>query len=216
MMHQRIAKDNAMKALRDNHENFPAENVNSENNVNKNNETSANFTQNAPPGRALDLVKQYKRRVDFCDRQMIRIHDKNINKKDQGSEDKGLIYIDFKAGMFEALKVNFVKCVEKYNTKLIAEPRIEMFGEALERVCLDLQMKVGQHTHDVKIKVRNTKCSLDVAGFHDTVARRFEHLDNQTVGEYFAKNIITKIVEHIEANVDISELNNNLRKKIGK
>ena len=39
MMHQRIAKDNAMKALRDNHEHFPAENVNSENNVNKNNGT---------------------------------------------------------------------------------------------------------------------------------------------------------------------------------
>ena len=86
-----------------------------------------------------------------------------------------------------------------------------MYGEALERVCLDLRMKVGEHTHDVKIKVHNTKCSLDVAGFHDVVAKRFDHLDNLTVGEYFAKNVITKIVEQINANIDITELNNKLR-----
>ena len=46
-------------------------------------------------------------------------------------------------------------------------------------VCIDLQMKVGEHSHDVKVKVHNTKCSLDVNGFHGIVAKWFEHLDNQ-------------------------------------
>ena len=210
-MHPRAAKDIAMKALCDNL--GDAENLNIVNNVNtENTETNVpTYTQNAPTGLTLDLVKQYSRRIEFCDREMIRIHDKSINKKDQGSEDRGLIYVDFKAGIFEALKVNFVACLKNYNTNLIAEPKIEMYGEALERVCLDLRMKVGEHTHDVKIKVHNTKCSLDVAGFHDVVAKRFDHLDNLTVGEYFAKNVITKIVEQINANIDITELNNKLR-----
>ena len=184
-MHQRAAKDIAKKALRDNQElvvleDLAVENVNNDKNVLRNSKTPAPIiSQNAPTGFALDLVKQYSRRVDYCDRQLIKIHDRSLNKKDQGSEDKGLIYIDFKAGMFEALKVNFVKCLENYNTKLISEPKIEMYGEALERVCIDLQMKVGEHTHDVKVKVHNTKCSLDVAGFHGIVAKRFEHLDNR-------------------------------------
>ena len=154
-MLQRVAKDNAKKALRDNQdsmivEDSPVENLNNDKNIHINSETHIPIiTQNAPRGFALDLVKQYSRRADYCDRQLIKIHDRSQNKKDQGSEDKGLIYIDFKAGMFEALKVNFVRCLENYNTKLISEPKIEMYGEALERVCIDLQMQVGEHSHDV-------------------------------------------------------------------
>ena len=114
----------------------------------------------------------------------MRIHDKNINKKDKGSTDKGLIYVDFRAGMFEALKINFLKCLEKnHPTILINDPKMEYYDEALERVCLDLRMNVAGHLHDVKIKVHNTKCSLDVAAFHDEVGKKFIHLDNLTVGQ---------------------------------
>ena len=56
----------------------------------------------------------------------MRIHDKSLNKKENGSEDKGLIYIDFKAGMFEALKVNLMKCLQTdFDRKMIADPKVE-------------------------------------------------------------------------------------------
>ena len=40
-------------------------------------------TQNAPPGQTLDLIKQYKRKGVFCDRDLIRIHVKALNKQAQ-------------------------------------------------------------------------------------------------------------------------------------
>ena len=149
-----------------------------------------NFTisQNAPNGLSLDLFKQYKRRVDFCDRDIIKIHDRALNKKDRGFKNNGLIYVDFQAGMFEAVKINVMKFLkDDHGVKLISDPKVEMFGEALERICLDMQMPVGDHTHDVKMKVHNTKCSVDIQAFHETVEQRHDHLNNQTVGEYFAK-----------------------------
>ena len=107
---------------------------------------------NAPSGSSLDLFKHYKRRADFCDREQMRIHDKSINKKDQGSENKGLIYVDFKAGVFEALKENFLKLLEaEHDTNLIADPKVEYYGKALERICLDMRMNVGTASHDIKI-----------------------------------------------------------------
>ena len=90
---------------------------------------------------------------------MIRIHDKSKNKKDGGSEDKGLIYIDFNAA-----KVNLLKCLDQdFNTILTGDPKLEFYGEALERICIDLQMTVEKETYDIKLKIHNTKCSLDVA-----------------------------------------------------
>ena len=72
-------------------------------------------------------------------------------------------------------------------------------------------MKVEGNKHDVKIKVYNTKCSLDVQGFHGDYAKRFEHLHNLTVGEYFAKHVICRVVDKINKTVDINKLNNHLR-----
>ena len=82
-------------------------------------------SQNAPNGLSLDLFKQYKRRVDFCDREIIKIHDKSVNKKDKGSKNNGLIYVDFQAGIFEALKINVVKLLkEDHGVKLIADLKV--------------------------------------------------------------------------------------------
>ena len=75
-------------------------------------------------------------------------------------------------------------------------------------------MKIKDYTHSVKVKVYNTKCSLDVQGFNDKKnkhTKRFDHLQNRTVGEYFAEEIISKVVTKINANVDISKLNSHLK-----
>ena len=128
----------------------------------------------------LDLFKQYKRKVDFCNRDLFRIHNKSLNKKDQGSGDRGIVYIDFQAGMFEALKINFLKCVANdFNILLTAQPKIELFGQAEERICLDLKMVVAGSEHFVKVIVHNTKCSLHVQGFVEKYNKKFDHLDNQ-------------------------------------
>ena len=121
-------------------------------------------SQNAPNGFSLDMFKQYKRRVDFCNRDVVRIHYKSLNKKDHGSGDKGLIYVDFQAGMFEAVKVNLMKCLKRdFDIKLIDDPKVEYYGGAEERICLDLRMNVDGNTHDFKVKVYNTKCRPNVA-----------------------------------------------------
>ena len=210
-MQARAAKNNALKALKtssDIEETFDDEILNEDENA----YFIPYHSQNAPEGYTLDLFKQYKRQVEYCDRDLVRIHDRNLNKKDKGSKDRGLIYIDFKAGMFEALKVNFLNCLmNNFDTKLIADPKIEFYGQALERICLDLSMKVSNHSHDVKIKVHNTKCSIDVAALHDEVGKTFEHLFNLTVGEYFAKHVVVNIVEMINSTVNITELNEHLR-----
>ena len=72
---------------------------------------------------------------------------------------------------------------------------MEFYGEALERVCLDLRMSIKNYTHDVKIKVHNTQCSLDVAAFHDEVGKKHSHLNDLTVSEYFAQHVISNVVE---------------------
>ena len=204
----RLAKDNALKAIQNNLddietlETIPIEQVN----------VTPIYTQNAQNGLTLDLCKQYKRKVEFCNRELFRIHNRTINKKDQGSLDRGIVYIDFQAGLFEALKVNFLKCVASdFNILLTCPPKVELFGQAEERICLDLKMVVAGSEHFVKVIVHNTKCSLHVQGFVEKYNKKFDHLDNRTVGLYFAEEIVTKVVKKITDNVDISKLNNHLR-----
>jgi hypothetical protein len=52
---------------------------------------------------------------------------------------------------------------------------------------------------------------LDVARMNGLLKERFEHLNNLTVGEYFAKHIISNIVERINTSFDISKLNMHLK-----
>ena len=191
----------------------PSEDSNIENVVEAVSYSMPSTSQNAPQGASLDLCKQYKRRADYCDRDLIRIHDKSKNKKDGGSEDKGLIYIDFNAAIFEALKVNLLKCLEKdYNTILTQNPKLEFYGDALERICIDLLMKVDNKTYDIKLKVHNTKCAIDVARQNGTLKERIDHLFNLTVGEFFAIHVIEKIVHRINQTFDITNLNIHLKK----
>ena len=51
------------------------------------------------------------------------MHNKAINKKDQGSKNKGLVYVDFQTGVFEAMKEHFLNFLDiQHNTKLISDP----------------------------------------------------------------------------------------------
>ena len=134
------------------------------------------------------------------------------NKKDQGSEDGGLVYVDFQAGMFEALKLNFLKLdVNDFEVVPIAQPKVELYDQTEERICLDLSMKVKDFDHFIKIKVHNTKCSLDVQGFYGQYEKRYEHLDNRTVGEYFSQEVISALVQKINNEVDVNRLNNHIK-----
>ena len=63
--------------------------------------------------------------------------------------------------MFEALKQNFLSCLmHTYEIELIADPKVEFYGQALEQVFLDLRMKGGDTNHDGKIKVHKLNVSL--------------------------------------------------------
>ena len=87
-----------------------------------------------------------------------------------------------------------------------------MYGEAEERICLDLRMVIKEVEHKVKLIVHNTKCSINVQGCGDSYSQKFDHLGNLTVGEYFASYVIAKVVKIIDDSVDISKLNDYLRK----
>ena len=87
-MHARAAKNNALKAIKSNNcsEHEYDEDVEVIDREDENSYTVPITSQNAPEGFTLDLFKQYKRQVEFCDRDMIRIHDKVINKNDKISK----------------------------------------------------------------------------------------------------------------------------------
>ena len=216
-MSSRIAKSNALKAIQNTIESGDTESViveiDEEVTLEETQLSVPVVTQNAPEGMSLDLCKQYKRKVEFCNRELITIHDKSVNKKDQGSANRGNIYVDLQAGMFEALKVNFMKLVKReFEIIPIASPKIELYGEAEERICLDLRMVIKEVEHKVKLIVHNTKCSINVQGCGDSYSQKFDHLDNLTAGEYFASHVIAKVVKIIDDSVDISKLNDYLRK----
>ena len=71
------------------------------------------FVQNKAIDSDLNFPKQYKRLVDCCERDFYSIHYKEPGCTDKdikdSSVDKRQVYIDFNAGIFEAIKQNFIK-----------------------------------------------------------------------------------------------------------
>ena len=97
----------------------------------------------------LNFSKQYKRLIDSCERDIFKIHEKEpgcTNKNIKGTSiDKRMLYVEFNAGMFEAIKKNFVRVLkEHFETTISEKPKVETFGEmkAEERILLDLTMSV--------------------------------------------------------------------------
>ena len=155
----------------------------------------------------LNMQRQYKRRVNHCTiRKLFRIHD-FTKQGDHGAQDRSLVYVEFQGGLFEALKQNMVKILKK-NHSVRKQTILKL--KLLENVRLKKDFVwtcVGDPSHDLKVKVYNTTCALDVQGVKDEVHKVIEHLGNRTVGEYFANIIIPKVVEYIEQNVNIKALN---------
>ena len=59
--------------------------------------------------------------------------------------DKRLVYVDFNAGMFEAIKKNFIQVLkERCETEINCKPKVETYGnlKAEERFIMDLAMTV--------------------------------------------------------------------------
>ena len=113
-------------------------------------------TQNA---KEFDLnhFKQYTKRIEYTNRDMFKIHDKNLRPKDQGSKDKGLVYVAFNSGMFEAIKKNMMRfLIDAYKVSLTKQPKIEYYGQAEERINLNIMVALNGKDQELKIKVYNT------------------------------------------------------------
>jgi hypothetical protein len=76
----------------------------------------------------LNYFKQFNRQLEYCDRDPFRIHDPLRKKSDHGSKDRGLVYVEFNAGLFQAMKSNMMKpAKEKYNISLTMDPKLFFF-----------------------------------------------------------------------------------------
>ena len=115
----------------------------------------------------LDLVKHYGRSSQYCDRDLYRFHDPVKNVDDHGSKkDERLVYVDFKAGLFIAMKQKMVKTMISMNMPLSGEPTTDNFGtkEAEVRISFASTFKVKSKKFKTKIKVYTTKCAMDFQG----------------------------------------------------
>ena len=168
-------------------------------------------TQNA---KEFDLnhFKQFKKRVECCNRNTMRIHNKNTKSKDHGSADRGLVYIEFNAGMFEAIKKNMMRILRDTYKVIMTKAKIEFYGEAEERINIDFQVSLNGHVHEMKMKVYNTVCALDVQALGIPTETTFAHLSNITCGLFFAENVIVRVVNILDKHIDIKKLNEYHRK----
>ena len=160
----------------------------------------------------LNYFKQFSRRLEHCERDPYRIHDPIKNKNDHGSKDHGLVYVEFNAGLFQAMKTNMMKIAKDYNITLAADPKIELYGNAEERMLLDLKVIIKGQEHLVKMKVYNTTCGMDFQALKHDLDKKFDHLDGRTVGEFFTQEIVVEIANTLCNKVDIKKLNNYIKK----
>ena len=160
----------------------------------------------------LNYFKQFNKQLEYCDRELFRIHDPIKNKNDHGSKDHGLVYIEFNAGLFQAMKTNMMSLAKEQNIVLTTDPKIELYGNAEERMLLDLKVTIKDQDHFIKMKVYNTTCGMDFQALKHNTDKKFDHLDGLTVGEYFTQTIVVDIAKTISKKVDIEKLNNHIKK----
>ena len=86
---------------------------------------------------------------------LYRVHD--LSKPgDHGAKDKSLVYVEFQGGLFEAMKHNMMSVLkENHSIVKTSSPQVETYGkrEAEERYCLNMCIKVGEHSHAWKHKI---------------------------------------------------------------
>ena len=72
----------------------------------------------------LNYFKQFNKQLEYCERDLYRIHDPVKNRNDHGSKDHGLVYIEFNAGLFQAMKTNMMS--------LAIFPRVNIHGKKIK------------------------------------------------------------------------------------
>ena len=105
---------------------------------------------------------------------------------DKGSKkDERLIYVDFRAGMFIAMKQKMIKTMISMNMPLVGEPSTDKFGtkETEIKISFSSTFKVRNKKFKIKVKVHSTKCSMDFQGCGNSSDKKHEELNNKTVGK---------------------------------
>ena len=135
-------------------------------------------------------------------------------------KDERLVYVEFKAGVFAALRNYLIRILKtEYNAKITKNPKIQTIGsggsEAETRVIVDIKLMMGGKEHKVQLRVYNTKCSIDFQGIGAKSDAVFDHLKLMTVGKYFGYEVIPKVMEVVskDPNIDIDALNEEWREK---
>ena len=204
----RSSKDKAIKALNTNV--HSEEEENDENNVDivKRNVSITN----------INMGKQFEKFAEHCDRkELFRVHDPKENSGDSGSE--GVVYVEFQAGVFEALRNNMMRILNhEYQASFTQDPHIDLVGkgstEVESRVLLDMKITLNEVSHMVKIKIYNTKCTMDFQATKENPNLVHEHLGNETVGRHIASKVIPKVIEKLssEPGIDFQQINKKWRK----
>ena len=73
-------------------------------------------------------------------------------------------------------------------------------------------MVVNGNEHEVKTKIYNTKCSMDIGAKGTNPENKYEHLGDITVAKHFAKKVIPLCVENISAKLNMYQINEECRK----
>ena len=80
---------------------------------------------------------------------------------------------------------------KEYKAELTQIPNVDMVGEQgseiESRVLIDIKLNLQEHDHKVKIKVYNTKCSMDFQATGGSINKKFIYLSNQTVGRIYGQ-----------------------------
>ena len=167
-------------------------------------------TQNA---KEFDLnhMKQFEKLSEYCKREVVKVHDPNTGEGDKGSKDRGVVYLAFNGGMFQALKSHMMRIAkEKFGVTLVKDPKVEMYGCAEERMCLDLKMKMAGTEYKVKMLVFNTACAMNFAALGHVAGKKFVDLENKTVAEAFVDLVVLNIVKDLEQSLNIEKINEDI------
>ena len=62
------------------------------------------------------------------------------------------------------------------------------------------------------MKVYNTTCAMDFQAMKHDIDKKFDHLNGNTVGEFFAKDFVVEIANIVCKKMDVEKLNNFIRR----
>ena len=103
-----------------------------------------------------------------------------------------------------------MKIAKDEDINLTSDPKIELYGNAEERMLLDIKIIIHGKEHFLKMKVYNTTCAMDFQAVKHDVDKRFDHLNGLTVGEFFAQSVV-EIANILCKKIDIEKLNSYIK-----